>query len=218
MKTSALIGISRHRIGVDGKGVTTLVAFHGCPLNCRHCLNPQALSPNGIWKKFSPEELFEKIKVDDLYFRATGGGVTFGGGEPLLSCKEILHFKKLSTDSGKNWKINIETSLNVPKIFVEVIARIIDHWIVDIKDMNPDIYKNYTGQDNDLVTTNLQYLIENNAYITVRVPLIPGFNTESDVEKSIKTLHKIGITDIEQFTYKIKEQYLWTKEKEFAEP
>ncbi len=85
MKTSILIGLSRHRIGVDGAGVTTRVAFHGCPLNCKYCLNPQALSPKGVWKRFSPEELFNEIKKDDLYFCATGGGVTFGGGEPLLS-------------------------------------------------------------------------------------------------------------------------------------
>ena len=50
MKTAVLIGLSRHRINVDGAGVTTLVAFHGCPLNCKYCLNPQALSPEGVWK------------------------------------------------------------------------------------------------------------------------------------------------------------------------
>lgn len=35
------IGISRHRLATDGEGVTTLAAFHGCPLACRYCLNPQ---------------------------------------------------------------------------------------------------------------------------------------------------------------------------------
>ena len=80
MKTSVLIGLSRHRIGVDGTGVTTLVAFHGCPLNCKYCLNPQTLSHDGVWRRFSSEELFRLINKDDLYFRASGGGVTFGGG------------------------------------------------------------------------------------------------------------------------------------------
>lgn len=93
MKTSYLIGLSRHRIGVDGEGVTTLVAFHGCPLRCQYCLNPKDLSSNGVWKRYTPEELYNHVKQDDLYFRATGGGVTFGGGEPLMSCKEILHFQ-----------------------------------------------------------------------------------------------------------------------------
>ena len=205
MKTAVLIGLSRHRINVDGAGVTTLVAFHGCPLNCKYCLNPQALSPEGVWKRLSPEELFRTVAKDDLYFRASGGGVTFGGGEPLVSCKEILLFRNICMHHGKKWKFNIESSLNVPNVIVEVIEKAIDHWIVDIKDMNPAIYKAYTGKDNDSVIRNLQYLINKNAKVTVRVPIIPGFNTESDVEKSILTLQQMGITDIERFTYTIRE-------------
>ena len=78
-KTCHIIGLSRHRIGVDGADVTTLVAFHGCPLKCKYCLNPQALSVGGIWKSLTPEELYNHVKQDNLYFRVTGGGVTFGG-------------------------------------------------------------------------------------------------------------------------------------------
>ena len=121
------------------------------------------------------------MKQDDLYFRATGGGVTFGGSEPLISCKEILHFHKICRDKGHDWKITIETSLNVPKVFVEVLEGIVDHWIVDIKDMNPEIYKAYTGEENRQVIENLQHLIYNKARLTVRVPL---FNTEADMEHS----------------------------------
>lgn len=204
MKTSHLIGLNRHRIGVDGTGVTTLVAFHGCPLRCKYCLNPQALSLRGVWKRLTPEELYNYVKQDDLYFRATSGGVTFGGGEPLISCKEILHFHKICRDKGHDWKITIETSLNVPKVFVEVLEGIVDHWIVDIKDMNPDIYKAYTGKDNLQVITNLLHLIDRKAKITVRVPLIPSFNTEADVEKSMAILRKMGINDIDRFSYIIK--------------
>ena len=205
MKTAVLIGLSRHRIGVDGTGVTTLVAFHGCPLNCKYCLNPQALSPEGVWKRFSPEELFRAVSKDDLYFRATGGGVTFGGGEPLISYKEILLFSNICMSHDKKWRINIETSLNVPKRLVEMMKGVVNHWIVDIKDMNPIIYKAYTGKDIALVIDNLQYLTKNNSKITVRVPHIPGFNTASDVEKSISSLQEMGITDIERFTYIVKQ-------------
>lgn len=204
MKTAVLIGLSRHRIGVDGTGVTTLVAFHGCSLNCKYCLNPQALSPEGVWKRFTPEELFRVVSKDYLYFRATGGGVTFGGGEPLISYKEILLFRSVCLNHGKKWKFNIETSLNVPRVFVEVMTDAVDHWIVDIKDMNPEIYKAYTGMDNEQVISNLQYLIDNNAKITARVPLIAGFNTESDVDNSILSLQRMGITDIDRFTYIVK--------------
>lgn len=196
-----LIGISRHRIVVDGSGITTLVAFHGCPLSCKFCLNPQSLSSDGIWKSLTIEELFAWVKKDDLYFRATGGGVTFGGGEPLLAYKQIRRFKDLCVEINKNWRINVETSLNVPKENVEGIADIVNHWIVDVKDMNPAIYKAYTGKDNTQVLQNLQYLIDHKAEITVRVPLISEFNTEEDVERSIEVLQRMGITDIDRFTY-----------------
>ena len=204
MKTSHLIGISRHRIGVDGTGVTTLVAFHGCPLNCKYCLNPQALSASGVWKSFTPEELYKTVRQDDLYFRATGGGVTFGGGEPLLSYRQILCFHQHCVENGKRWHINIESSLNVPEVFVKELEGFVNHWIVDIKDMNPEIYKAYTGKDNKFVIENLKFLIEQKAKITVRVPLIPSFNTEADVEKSMAILRKMGINDIDRFSYIIK--------------
>lgn len=203
-KGSPLIGISRHRIGVDGVGVTTLVAFHSCTLNCKYCLNPNALKHDGVWKYYTAEQLYEEVKKDDIYFQATGGGVTFGGGEPLIECKEILHFKHICHEHGKNWRINIETALNVPEVFVDVLIQTIDHWIVDIKDMNPNIYKEYTGQDNELVLKNLLKLIKIGAKITVRVPLIPEYNTMEDVEKSVEQLKALGITDIDQFTYTIK--------------
>ena len=202
--TVPLIGLSRHRIMVDGAGVTTLLAFHGCPLACKYCLNPQTLSPKGVWKTFTMEEMFGIVKKDDLYFRATGGGVTFGGGEPLLYYKEILRFKNLCMDNGKSWKINIESSLNVPSTTVEAIGDIIDHWIVDIKDMNPLIYKAYTGKDNAAVIGNLRYLLSKNAKITVRVPLIPDFNTDADVENSVNALKKMGVTNMDRFSYIIK--------------
>ena len=204
MKTTHLIGLSRHRIGVDGTGVTTLVAFHGCPLNCKYCLNPQALSASGVWRSFTPEELYKTVRQDDLYFRATGGGVTFGGGEPLLSYRQILCFHQHCVENGKRWHINIETSLNVPEVFVKEQEGFVNHWIVDIKDMNPDIYKAYTGKDNLQVITNLLHLIDRKAKITVRVPLIPSFNTEADVEKSMAILRKMGVNDIDRFSYIIK--------------
>ena len=196
-----LIGISRHRIVVDGSGVTTLVAFHGCPLNCKFCLNPQSLSSDGIWKCLTVEELFDFVKKDDLYFRATGGGITFGGGEPLLAYKQIREFKDLCVERNRNWRINVETSLNIPMDYVEGVADVVNHWIVDIKDMNPVIYKTYTGKDNTQVIQNLQYLIDHKAKVTVRVPLIPEFNTDEDVERSIDILQWMGITDINRFTY-----------------
>ena len=87
-----LIGISRHRLTTDGQGVTTLVAFHGCPLRCQYCLNSHCLRPDGVWQRLSVDEILEQVVVDDLYFQATNGGICFGGGEPLLRSDVISRF------------------------------------------------------------------------------------------------------------------------------
>ena len=89
MKAVPLIGIARHRLTIDGEGVTTLVAFHGCPLRCKYCLNPTSLQPDGVWESYDCTQLYEEVRKDELYFLASCGGVTFGGGEPLLQSEFI---------------------------------------------------------------------------------------------------------------------------------
>lgn len=201
MKTVPFIGISRHRLTTDGEGVTTLVAFHGCPLHCKYCLNPQSLHPEGVWKQYDCMQLYEEVKQDELYFLATHGGITFGGGEPCLQSDFIYEFRQLC---GQEWQLSVETSLNVPQEKLERLLPIIDSYIVDIKDINNDIYQKYTGKDNAKVLHNLHYLIEHgkNECIIVRTPIIPAYNTESDVNHSIHSLQEMGITQFDRFTYK----------------
>ena len=83
---------------------------------------------------------------------------------------------------------------------------IIDHFIVDIKDMNPDIYHNYTGCNNKNVIANLKLIVENNRQndTIIRIPLIPQFNTPTDQEKSQQILQDMGFTKFDLFTYSTK--------------
>lgn len=74
-----IIGVRRHRLLTDGDGITALVGFHGCPLQCAYCLNPQCNSESGIQRWITPESLYKELRCDDFYFRSTGGGVCFGG-------------------------------------------------------------------------------------------------------------------------------------------
>lgn len=195
------IGVKRHRLLTDGDGVTTLAAFHGCPLSCRYCLNPQCKSVDGIWQYLTPSELYSRVKVDDIYFQATGGGVVFGGGEPLLYPKFIKQFYELI--KGNGWRIYVETSLNVKTQVIDDLLPIIDEFIVDIKDMDPDIYKLYTGTENRRVIDNLNWLLKHNAQnkVFVRVPKINGYNTEEDVDRSIEALYDLGLNRFERIKY-----------------
>ena len=200
--SASIFGICRHRLTTDGEGVTTLVAFSGCPLRCKYCLNKASWDlANG--HDYTPETLFEEVKIDQLYFLATRGGVTFGGGEPLLQVEFIKEFRGLC---GNQWQILAETSLNVPFENVETLDAVLDGYIVDIKDMNPDIYKAYTGQDNALELSNLQWILLHGdpKRIMVRVPHIPEFNTDEDVKRSKDQLAAMGVKNIDEFQYIIR--------------
>lgn len=197
-----IIGISRHRLLTDGDGVTTLVAFHGCPLHCRHCLNPHSLGDNGSFREYSPAELYAEVSIDELYFIATNGGITFGGGEPGLRPQFIRKFREICGDA---WRINLETSLNVPSANIRDLLTVANSLIIDIKDMNPDIYRSYTGMPNALVLENLRMIAAAGRQhdCIIRIPLIPGFNTHPDREASRKELEALGFTRFDLFKYQI---------------
>ena len=198
-----IIGIDRHRLTTDGEGVTTLVAFHGCPLHCKYCLNPQCLSPDGVLRTITPSELYSEVEIDDLYFMATGGGICFGGGEPLLRSKFIVEFAKIMNPE---WNIVLETSLNVPLEQLKIVAPLVNEFVVDVKDMDEPIYKAYTMQDNNMVVSNLKWLAENRYTdkTIVRLPLIPYYNTDTTQEKSRKQLERMGFYRFDIFEYIVK--------------
>lgn len=198
--TAPFIAINRHRLTTDGEGVTTLVGFHGCPLHCEYCLNPQCLQADGVWCRLTPGELYSEVEIDDLYFVATGGGICFGGGEPLLRSDFIKAFAEIMNPE---WKLTIETSLNVPLENVKAIASLVQMWYIDIKDMNPDIYKAYGCKENKQVISNLQWLAANGYAdkVIIRLPLIPEYNTDEDRQQSQQQLEKMGFTNFDKFNY-----------------
>lgn len=195
-----IIGIGRHRIVTDGDGVTTLVAFHACPLRCRYCLNPQSLGDDSRFRDYTPELLYDEVSIDELYFLATNGGVTFGGGEPCLRHEFIREFRRLC---GPAWQINLETSLNVPSANVEALLPVVNTLFIDIKDMDNDIYSRYTGKGNSMVIDNLRLITESGRQddCMIRLPQIPDFNTDADRASSRDALEALGFSRFDLFTY-----------------
>lgn len=197
-----VFAIDRHRLTTDGVGVTTLVGAYGCPLACRYCINPHAWNPHTLQKckELTPKELYEQVRIDELYFLATGGGITFGGGESLLHADFIRAFREVCS---KAWHLTAETSLQVSKEQLLTAIETVDSFIVDIKDMNPGIYEAYTGRSADRMLENLtllsQLILPDR--IRIRVPMIPDYNTEADRDLSVKQLKEMGFTQIEVFPY-----------------
>ena len=196
--TAKIAGISRLRMETDGPGIRTLVHLSRCPLLCRYCLNPE-LRSGRVGQPCTPERLLMELECDDVYFRASSGGVTFSGGEPACRSDFIARFRSICPE---HWTMAIETSLNVLPKHVEQLIGSIDLWVVDIKDMDEEIYHKYTGVANRRVLENLRYLAEHvpKERVLVRVPLIPWYNTPADVQASMKAVEEMGFRT-ETFTY-----------------
>lgn len=199
--TLPVMAISRLRMATDGAGVTTLVVSQGCPLRCQYCLNPFTWKEAAPARAYTPEELLEATRQDSLYFCATGGGITFGGGEPLLHSSFIAAFHSIAP---ADWRINIETSLQVPEENLRAILPFVHTLIVDCKDLHPDIYQAYTGRTPDRMLANLALAAQHlpPEQILVRVPLIPGFNTPALQEENAGTLRAMGFSHLDLFPYK----------------
>ena len=200
-----ILSISRLRMGTDGNGISTLVVFFDCPLYCEYCINDfchKSQKPFvGVQNAaFTPQELIEILRKDDIYYLMSGGGVVFGGGEPLLQSKYI---HKVCTMVDQRWAKRIETSLNVPWDNIKPVLYDMDEWIIDIKDINSDIYKSYTKTDNKNMIENLLKLRNkvSKDKIHIRIPKIPDYNTSYDIEKSVEWIRdNIGV-EPEVFSY-----------------
>ena len=98
-----IFAIKRHCIIENNTEITTMVYFMGCELNCKCCFNPKCHEPvyeeNGITVRegimvLTPQELYDIVKIDNLYFQNSDGGVCFAGGEPMLHKTFIKDFKE----------------------------------------------------------------------------------------------------------------------------
>lgn len=197
---SDIMSISRLRMGTDGDGVTTLVGFWGCPLKCAYCINEQCHRIGEERASFTPEELIEVLRKDEIYYLMSGGGVTFGGGEPLLQA-DFIH--KVCALANPNWKMRIETSLNVEWEKISLLLEDIDEWIIDIKDWDYRTYRKYTKVPISQMKENLKKLfIEiSKEKIHIRMPIIPEYNTEESVNQAAELIKRDYGIDPEVFEY-----------------
>ena len=204
----AYTSIARRRMGTDGGGVSTLVVCFNCPLDCRYCINPYTVRQSRR-KEISVENLFKEVALDSIYFESTGGGVVFGGGEPMLQYRTIRQFIEYAKEIGIKhgyrtdlWQFRLETSMSVKA--ADLLTDLIDCYIVDVKDMNDEIYLKYTGNSSLVMKENLTKLASDPAVrdkVVIRLPLITGFNTEEDVDKSEEVVRSMGFQHINRFKY-----------------
>ena len=152
----------------------------GMPQECTHCGSCAWVCPaearEAMGQEMTVGRVMAEILKDRDFFEESGGGVTFSGGEPLAqpeflaallrACREV----EISTA--------VDTSGAAPANVVERVAPLTDLFLYDLKVMDEGRHRKMTGQGNGLILANLVRLVEAGKEVTVRVPVIPGYNDD----------------------------------------
>lgn len=129
-------------------------------------------------KTYQPDELFKIIEKDMPFFIQSGGGVTFSGGEPLIHADYIKDMISRCKLAGIH--TTIDTSGNIKTESIIRMAEITNLFLYDLKAMDEEVHKKWTGSSNKLILHNLYVISAIGARIIIRMPLIAGINDSTD--------------------------------------
>lgn len=157
---------------VDGPGIRFVVFFQGCHLRCSFCHNPDTWDlSSGM--EYTPEELMTKILRYVPYFKRSGGGVTFSGGEPLIQKEFLIDMLKLCKENGIHTAVD---TAGVGCADCREILSLADLVMLDIKQIEAEPYKKLTGVDKSAFDNFMEQIQEIRPNIWLRAVIVPGIN------------------------------------------
>ena len=179
----------------DGDGIRTIVFLKGCVLRCRWCCNPESQEyaiqtmkvsgePKIIGRDVTVDEVMEIVEQDRPYYYRSGGGLTLSGGESLCQPEFSRDLLRGAKERGINTAM--ESMACAKYEVIESILPYLDHYLLDIKHMNPAKHKEFTGKSNELMLENAKKIAcSGQVRLSIRIPVIPTFN---DSEEEIRAI------------------------------
>ena len=179
------------------EGACTSGALHGTQEGlvidrqvCSSCGTCVQRCPSGALempgKSTTVEEILEEVKRDRAYYENSGGGVTLSGGEPLAQSEVALALLNVCRREG--FHTTVETCGHVSPEVLTAVGPLVDLFLFDIKAVNQQHHLEGTGHGNRLILANLRKLCDSGASVTVRVPLIPGYNLNDTFKNQLVDL------------------------------
>ncbi|UPQ72717.1 [formate-C-acetyltransferase]-activating enzyme [Kluyvera ascorbata] len=204
--TARIFNIQRYSLN-DGQGIRTVVFFKGCPHSCPWCANPESMSPkietvrreskclhcatclqdadecpSGAWEHIGRdvtlESLEREVLKDEVFFRASGGGVTLSGGEVLMQAEFATRFLQRL----KQWGIRtaIETAGDTSPRRLLPLAQACDEVLFDLKIMDCAQARQMLSMNQPRVLENFRLLVTEGIKVIPRLPLIPGYTLSTE--------------------------------------
>jgi len=197
----------------DGPGIRVTIFFKGCPLGCSWCHNPESRSPepqivmreqkvNGrifmveelVGREIQVDKLLQEILKEKPFLDESGGGVTFSGGEPLLQAEFLIEILRQCREQGIHTAI--DTTGYTSKEIMKKVMDWPDLFLYDLKHIDEDMHKKYTGVSNKPILENLKLLYNAGKDIVIRFPVIPGVNDDKTHIEALKSYLKIEFPKI----------------------
>ena len=170
------------------------------PEQCILCGRCIKVCPNNLRKicgeKYTPEKLASRLLKDREYLEMLGGGVTFSGGEPSMQAQFVVETVRLL----EGMHCAVETcGFCSPAVFEEMIGAM-DYILMDLKLIDSEQHKKYTGVGNAPILRNLKQLKASGKPFRIRIPVIPGVNDSeenfaatAELLKGCRTLEKVEL-------------------------
>ena len=196
----------------DGPGIRSIVFLKGCALRCKWCCNPESqsfdieqMNMDGkiktVGRDVTVAEVMDEVLKDFRYFKRSGGGLTLSGGECLLQPDFAVALLQAAKYNGISTAIE---STGFAKY--EVIERLLpylDVYLMDIKHINSEKHRQFTGQPNERILENAKKIAHNANRLIIRVPVIPTFNDTveeiTEIARFAKSLE--NVTEIHLLPY-----------------
>jgi len=150
------------------------------------------------------EEVVEEVMKDKPFYDSSGGGVTLSGGEPLRQADFALALLEECGQCGLHRVV--DTSGHGPAETLMEVADVAEELLYDVKTLDDAKHREMTGVSNKLILDNLRRLVKTGKCVTLRVPLVPGFNdTPGDLDALaglVKELRELGeVKEVEILPY-----------------
>ena len=175
------------------------------PGKCKVCGECVAACLSGareiIGEEMTVSRAITEIEKDIIFYDQSGGGATFSGGEPLMQPEFLLEL--LRQCRKQRIHTAVDTTCHADTKVVEKVAEHTDLLLCDLKHMDAGIHKDFTGVENDLILYNIKWLSNAGKRVTIRIPIVPGFNNDrSNIEMTAEFVKSLGnVTRIDVLPY-----------------
>jgi pyruvate formate lyase activating enzyme len=131
-----------------------------------------------IGREVSVGDVLAEVLEDRPFYALSGGGITLSGGEPLAQFDFALALLIAARKEGLH--CCVETSGHTTWDHLCRLLPVVDLFLYDYKESDPERHRQYTGQTNETILKNLHSLHDSGAQIQLNCPVIPGFNDRDD--------------------------------------